>query len=343
LTERTELSQQSIDVVAGVIRRGDGRILICLRPAHLDQGGLWEFPGGKRERGESRISALARELYEELGIDLKRATPLLRVNHAYVEKRVNLDVWETSDWDGEPIGKEGQRLIWALPSELCNYAFPAANRTVITAARLPRVLLVVPDTQGIPANFADALESCFEAGIRCVIATAPPPLSDVQFAHNVRRLCRHFGAILQFGIATPAAGDWRDDPLWIDAAVGLHLERPAQHAARARSERSRSLLSVCCASIADLDRAETLGADLVLIPKNALQDDDSVRWQHLADCVTHTRLPAYALGDFGEIDIARAIALGFQGIAISGGMWRAPQAEINAAVLQSLDAGAVAY
>ena len=127
----SQISNIVIDVVAGVIRRGDDEILICLRPMHLDQGGLWEFPGGKREIGESRFEALARELREELGIEIKSAAPLLRLTHRYVTKTVDLDVWEVTQWEGHEKGCEGQLIQWVSRHELRRYAFPAANEPII--------------------------------------------------------------------------------------------------------------------------------------------------------------------------------------------------------------------
>jgi 8-oxo-dGTP diphosphatase len=123
-------------VVAGLIRRGDGKILICLRPQHVDQGGLWEFPGGKREPGESRFDALRRELREELDIEIKLATPWLRLSHTYPLKTVNLDVWDVSRWEGHERGAEGQVIEWVSPVDLNRYDFPAANKTVIQAVQL---------------------------------------------------------------------------------------------------------------------------------------------------------------------------------------------------------------
>lgn len=128
-------------VVAAVIRRDDGAILLSLRAAHADQGGLWEFPGGKLEAGERDIDGLARELREELGITIRRARPLISVLHAYPQREVALTVLDVDAWQGEPHGREGQAIRWVRPDELDTLDFPAANLPVTTAARLPRLLL----------------------------------------------------------------------------------------------------------------------------------------------------------------------------------------------------------
>ncbi|HXH02898.1 MAG TPA: NUDIX domain-containing protein, partial [Candidatus Competibacteraceae bacterium] len=82
-----------IHVAAGALVNGRGEVLITRRHDHQHQGGLWEFPGGKVEPGEGTEQALARELHEELGVEMVAARPLIRIRHAYPDKAVLLDVW----------------------------------------------------------------------------------------------------------------------------------------------------------------------------------------------------------------------------------------------------------
>ena len=134
-----------VHVAAAVIRRADGQILLAKRADQQHQGGLWEFPGGKVEAGESVIAALHRELQEELGIGVTAARPLIKVRHDYADKQVLLDVWEVSGFSGEPHGAEGQPLAWVSPRQLPEYEFPAANQPIVQAARLPAQYLITPD------------------------------------------------------------------------------------------------------------------------------------------------------------------------------------------------------
>ena len=130
--------QRSIHVVAGVITDVRGRILLARRGEDSDLAGLWEFPGGKVESGESVRAALARELKEELGIELQSARPLIKVRHDYPDKQVLLDIWKVTRFHGEPFGKEGQECRWVPLAELHNYHFPDANGPIV--ARLQAVL-----------------------------------------------------------------------------------------------------------------------------------------------------------------------------------------------------------
>lgn len=122
-----------IHVAAGVILGADDAVLLALRPADKHQGGLWEFPGGKVEPGESVQAALARELLEELDLQVDACEPLLVTEHDYGDKQVRLDVWLVTQHRGEPTGREGQALAWVAVADLSDYAFPAANLPIVTA------------------------------------------------------------------------------------------------------------------------------------------------------------------------------------------------------------------
>lgn len=122
-----------LQVVVGIVAGADGTVLITRRSDDVHQGGLWEFPGGKVEHGESAIEALGRELHEELGIMLRAAEPLLQVDHTYPDRRVLLDVWRVTDFRGEPHGREGQPLVWVSPDEMEHFAFPAADAPIVAA------------------------------------------------------------------------------------------------------------------------------------------------------------------------------------------------------------------
>jgi 8-oxo-dGTP diphosphatase len=122
-----------VHVAVGVILDGDRNVLITQRAAHAHQGGLWEFPGGKLETGETLIAALTRELREELGIVIGRTSALLQVRHDYGDKAVLLDVHVVWEFSGEALGLEDQPLLWVPHQELTQYAFPAANMPIVTA------------------------------------------------------------------------------------------------------------------------------------------------------------------------------------------------------------------
>lgn len=122
-----------VHVAVGVVLDRDHNILITRRAPDSHQGGLWEFPGGKVEEGESLTSALARELKEELGIEIGRTSALLDVHHDYSDKAVMLDVHVVWEFDGEARSLEGQPMEWIAPRDLRRYQFPAANLPIVEA------------------------------------------------------------------------------------------------------------------------------------------------------------------------------------------------------------------
>ncbi len=129
--------KKPIHVAVGVVTNVKGEILIAKRADNVHQGGLWEFPGGKVEAGESVVTALTRELREELGIHACRFSPLIQINHDYGDKSVYLDVLKVTDFSGQPCGNEGQPILWVAPHQLSHFTFPVANKAIITAIILP--------------------------------------------------------------------------------------------------------------------------------------------------------------------------------------------------------------
>ena len=121
---------RTVKVAVGVILRGN-TTFICLRSSDKHQGGKWEFPGGKVDGDEAVLSALARELDEEIGIQIRHASPLTVIAHDYGDKRVELHVYTVADFDGEPFGREGQLGKWAPVESLIPSDFPEANGDII--------------------------------------------------------------------------------------------------------------------------------------------------------------------------------------------------------------------
>ena len=109
----------------------DGRVLLTQRPAGKSMAGLWEFPGGKVEQGESVTEALIRELKEECNIAVTDCAPLTVVEHQYRDKRVLLDVWWVLSYTGTARQMEGQEFVWADIAQLDAYQFPDANQPIV--------------------------------------------------------------------------------------------------------------------------------------------------------------------------------------------------------------------
>jgi len=129
----SQQDSQTVHVAVGILINAAGKILIARRADHVHQGGLWEFPGGKVEAGETVQAALQRELQEELGVGTDGYIPVIQVRHDYGDKQVLLDVHRATRIEGEAHGREGQPLRWVMPEDLQVYTFPAANLPIIHA------------------------------------------------------------------------------------------------------------------------------------------------------------------------------------------------------------------
>lgn len=120
-----------VHVAVAVIVNSQQQVLVSWRHPHQHQGGQWEFPGGKVEINETVYDGLVREVYEELGLTVKQAEPLIQINHDYSDKSVLLDVWLVSDFSGEAQGREGQPFRWCYVDELTTMTFPPANAAIV--------------------------------------------------------------------------------------------------------------------------------------------------------------------------------------------------------------------
>ena len=117
-----------------------GRFLIARRPPGKPLAGAWEFPGGKLDPGEARPAGLARELREELGIEIRDPRPLMRVRHSYPFGEVLIDMWIVNRYHGDPRGLDGQTLRWCAIAELGGADLLPADRPLVRALRLPERL-----------------------------------------------------------------------------------------------------------------------------------------------------------------------------------------------------------
>jgi 8-oxo-dGTP diphosphatase len=120
-------------VVAAALYDSEGRVLIAQRPAGKHLAGRWEFPGGKVSPGESEGAALARELREELGIEVLASRPFMRLTHTYPDRDVELSLWVVERFTGTPRGLDGQELRWVAPADLGGQELLEADRPFVEA------------------------------------------------------------------------------------------------------------------------------------------------------------------------------------------------------------------
>ena len=308
-----------VHVAAAVIRRADGHILLAKRADQQHQGGLWEFPGGKVEAGESVSTALHRELQEELGIAVTAARPLIKVQHDYPDKQVLLDVWEVSGFTGEPHGAEGQPLAWVSPRQLPDYDFPAANQPIVRAARLPAQYLITPDELERKA-LLQGIQTAVANGVRLIQLRAPnmysPEYRDL--AVDVVGLCAGKAQLMLKGPL-----EWLGD----FPAAGWHLtaEQLRKYADKGRPFPAERWLAASCHNAEELALARQMGVDFVTLsplqPTQSHPEAVPLGWDAAAQLIDGLNLPVYLLGGVGAGDTERAWQLGAQGVAGIRAFW----------------------
>ena len=308
-----------IHVVAAVLGDARGRILIARRPAEAHQGGLWEFPGGKLEPGEEALAGLRRELAEELGIQVQAAQPWKQIRHDYGDRRIMLDVYRVTAFAGVPRGCEGQALAWAHPRDLRAADFPAADRPVIAALRLPPLYAITGAIPDALETFDACLVQALERGAGLVQLRAHA-LDDPAYARLAERAfaqCERRGAGL---VLNRDPGRARALP-----AHGLHLRGRQLAILEQRPQGSWEWVGASCHTPEELARAAALGLDYALLsPVQPTTSHVGVRplgWRGFADLVARATLPIYGLGGLQADDLETARAQGAQGIAAIRGFW----------------------
>ena len=315
-------AMKQIHVVAGVIRDPRSRILLARRTEGRDLAGLWEFPGGKVEPGESPEAALQRELHEELGIRAIVGANVICVPQQYPDKRLVLDVREVQSYQGTPKGLDGQALAWVPLKLLSSYPMPPADRPVVAVLLQPDRYLITPEPGDDDATWLATLGRALAVGTQRVQLRAPncEPERWQRLAISAVALCRDAKAeVLVNG----------DLGLAARLGCGVHLRSTQLHAAEFETAIDQHVaagrvLAASCHTAADLSRAQELACDFVVLgPVRATAthpDAVGIGWEAFAQFREQVSLPIYALGGLGLDDLEIARAHGAQGIAAIRGL-----------------------
>lgn len=305
-------------VVAAVLEDIHERILITKRPEHVHQGGLWEFPGGKLDPGESPDEALARELREELGVIPRAYRPLIRIAHDYADKQVLLDVYRVLNYAGKPQGREGQPLAWVSRDNLVDYAMPAADRPIVAATLLPDRYVFTPPSAADPESFLRSMALVLKQGARLVQLRVfgLPHDEYLQLARRAVDLCHERDARLlinsEVALAQQAGAD------------GVHFSASRLATLNQRPERF-SWISASCHNAVELRRALELDLDFAVLspvlPTPSHPDAQPLGWERFTALVGDASIPVFALGGMDPSMLEMAWQAGAQGIAGIRGFW----------------------
>ena len=301
----------SIHVAVGVIINDKNEALIALRPNDKPQGGLWEFPGGKKKSNETIELALEREFMEEISICLKSYFPLQKIQYSYEKYSVILDVWMITDYAKTPKGAEGQGIEWRPIQSLDYKDFPEANKQIIKILRLPKFLPITPDVRN------------FQSFRKILKVYNMQRISLVQFrqTHLDAEGYLHFFkkaqiAADEYGIRLLFDGELQD--FHESEAVGFHANSRRLMQMTTRCIESCRYFGASCHNLIELKKALDLDVDYVSLSPvlKTTKYNDFMGWKTFHTLASEVHLPVYALGGVSSKDLKTAREHG--GFGVSG-------------------------
>jgi 8-oxo-dGTP diphosphatase len=311
------VSEAIVRVAAAVILRADGQVLLAQRPAGKPYAGYWEFPGGKLEPRESPRSALARELHEELGITVRRASPWLVQEFVYPHAHVELHFFRVFAWEGELVSHDGQAFEWQVPGRYTVGPLLPANTRILAALELPPVYGITCAEDSDEASFLARAERALSGGLALLqLRDKTWPLERrLAFARDLVPLAHRFRArVLWNGSEDEARAAGCDGVHWTAATLQEARERPAD-----------LLTAASCHTSEEIARAGALGLDFAVLGPVAATPTHPfatpLGWDAFAASLTEARLPVYALGGLVASDLDLAIDHGAHGVALRRGAW----------------------
>jgi 8-oxo-dGTP diphosphatase len=306
-----------VDVAVGVVTRADGRVLLAERPGGKPSAGYWEFPGGKFKPGESPSEALARELHEELGVELDAAYPWITREHSYPHMKVRLHLYRVLNWHGEAQGREGQQVSWQDPAAIGVAPLLSANHDIVRALNLPQVYAITNASRFGINEFMERLRTALDKGVRLIQVrernSAPEQLA--QIARQVVALAHQYDAqVLVNGDESTAVRTGAD---------GAHLQ--AGQLMQCKALPNTRLVGASCHNREELLRAAELGVDFVVLspvlPTRSHPGAPTLGWERFAELCLDLPMPVFALGGMRLDMIETAMTHSAHGVALLSGIW----------------------
>lgn len=312
-------SRPRIEVVAGVLQRDDGTFLLAQRPHGKVYAGYWEFPGGKVEPQESPSAALARELQEELGIDVTCSYPWITRDYDYEHAAVRLHFRRVTRWSGELHGREDQAFKWQRIGCVTASPLLPANGPILRALSLPLVYGITNASKiGVDATLL-RLEHALANGLR-LVQIREKVLDDEALIELTRRACTmaraHNAKVLVNAQPTLAIRSGAD---------GVHLTSARLMASPIRPE--CELVGASCHNERELAHAARLQLDFAVLGPVAHTAShpgaNALGWVEFSRLITDYPIPVYAVGAMSTAYLVHAWTAGAHGIAAIRSVWRA--------------------
>ena len=311
-------SMPIVEVVAAVIMRSDGQFLLTRRPGGKVYSGYWEFPGGKVEKNESLLHALERELWEELGIQIRHAYPWITRIFSYSHATVRLHFFRVVKWKGSVAPREKQGLFWQWPNQIAVSPVLPANGPILQALLLPPVYAI---TQAAEIGIEPALkqiEQALQNGLRLLQIREKQMAKDLlrEFSRQVLALARDYQAKVLINSDMALAREIGAD--------GVHFTSSQLMSLPCRPDTEYGLCGASCHNAEELFAAQQLGLDFVVLspvqPTLSHPGLSPLGWREFATLIRDYPLPVYALGGLHPKDLQTVQEMGAHGIALMRGI-----------------------
>jgi 8-oxo-dGTP diphosphatase len=299
------------EVAAAVIER-PGEFLLAQRPEGKPYPGYWEFPGGKIEPGEDARAALARELKEELDIEVRESSPWITRVYAYTHATVRLHFLRVTAWDGEPRPLEDQAIRWQRVGAADVSPMLPANAPVLAALALPAVMIVSDaHRMGVDRWIGKLAEQVVDERVLLQIREKEAGVQQVQ--HILSRALAHTDPFGSRVVVNSECGRYPQ-------CDGLHLTSKALMDCASRPQ--GALVGASVHDERELAKAEAIGVDYAVlgpVKRTASHPESApLGWDRFAALALDRAMPVYAIGGLSRSELREARRHGAHGVALLG-------------------------
>ena len=297
-----------VKAVVGILRNANGEILIAERRANQFMAGYWELPGGKIETGESNKESLARELKEELAVDISEISLMHTMCYHYPEKTVNLWIYTIDHFDGKARGAEGQNIVWCPTEKLNDFNLLPTMKAIIHKICLPNHYWITPENESEEALF-EQLHAHIKSGLKLIQLRAKTALNS-SFIERFYQTCQDANVKLILNTV---------DKTFNEPCDGWHLTTHELLSLSKRPCADDKLLGASTHNAKETEHAETIDVDYISIsPVESTKSHPNIAplgWDKTAELVSESNLPVYLLGGMSQQTLARSLSIFAQGVA----------------------------